>query len=131
MPTAQTYPIWFQENIDFLDGCPDDYLLRLIGVVSYSKWWYDRNRRYLPAQRINLQTEILEEGHSNRTDEEMYAYLDYEAQKQQKIDQQVENELVAAGGFCQSRERGIRGLWKQLNAGTHADVAQFIFMGKD
>jgi hypothetical protein len=33
--TARHNPIWFQENIDFLDGCPDDYLLRLIGVVSY------------------------------------------------------------------------------------------------
>ena len=55
------------------------------GLESYSKWWYDRNRRYLPAQRPNLQTETLE-GHANQTDEEMYAYLDHEAQKQQEID---------------------------------------------
>jgi hypothetical protein len=61
----------------------------------------------------------------------MYAYLDHEAQKQQEIDYQVENELVAAGGFGQSRERGIRGLWKQLNAGIQADVAQFRFVGED
>ena len=42
-------------------------------------------------------------------------------------DRQAEAELVAAGGFGQSGERGIQGLWSRIADDIQADKEQYRF----
>jgi hypothetical protein len=45
-----------------------------------------------------------------RSYEEVSAWLDWRKVQDQEVERQVEAELIKAGGFGRSRERGIRGL---------------------
>jgi hypothetical protein len=81
------------------------------GLESYSPRWCKEQSRYLPDHRIDLETETILEGRPHWTTEEIYAWLDYEALQEQEVERQVEAELIAAGGFGQSRERGFQGVY--------------------
>jgi hypothetical protein len=49
-----------------------------------------------------------------RSHEETSAWLDHDALKEQDIEQEVEAELIGAGGFGQNKERGVRRLQKPV-----------------
>jgi hypothetical protein len=61
------------------------------------------------------------------TAEEIRAWLHYEALQEQEVERQVEAELVAEGGFGQSRERGIQGLWSRIGGDIQAIEEQYRF----
>ena len=87
------------------------------GLKRYQKRWLNENRRNLGFQRLNLETETLSSilDSPNWTDKEITAWLDWDAQEDIAVEEQVEAELVAAGGFGQGRERGIRGFGIKLS----------------
>jgi hypothetical protein len=98
------------------------------GRRNYSKRWLNENRRNLGFWRLDLQTEtLLTEDSPNWTDEEVTAWLDWDAQETIEVENQVENELVAARGFGQSRERGIQGLWGQIEGDIQTKREQYRF----
>jgi hypothetical protein len=69
------------------------------------------------------------EGRPHWTTEEIHAWLDYEALQEQEVERQVEAELIAAGGFGQSRERGIRGVHGRIETDFQALKEQYRFVG--
>jgi hypothetical protein len=97
------------------------------GLDSHSVRYCKEQARFLPIQRLDLETETLLEGRPHWTTEEIQAWLDYEAIQEQEVDRQVEAELVAAGGFGQSGERGIQGLWGQIGGDIQARKEQYRF----
>jgi hypothetical protein len=99
------------------------------GLESYSPRWCKEQSRYLPDHRIDLETETILEGRPHWTTEEIYAWLDYEALQEQDVERQVEAELIAAGGFGQSRERGIRGVFGRVETDFQALKEQYRFVG--
>jgi hypothetical protein len=89
--------------------------------------WCNENRRYLPRERLDLQTETLLEDEAPKwTHEEISAWLDNEALKEQEIEREVEAELIAAGGF--GKQRGVRRLHKQIERDIAAEKGQYRFM---
>jgi hypothetical protein len=99
------------------------------GLESYSPRWCKEQSRYLPDHRIDLETETILKGRPHWTTEEIYAWLDYEALQEQEVERQVEAELIAAGGFGQSRERGIRGVYGRIETDFQALKEQYRFVG--
>jgi hypothetical protein len=99
------------------------------GLESYSPRWCKEQSRYLPDHRIDLETETILEGRPHWTTEEIHAWLDYEALQEQEVERQVEAELIAAGGFGQSRERGIRGVFDRVETDFQALKEQYRFVG--
>jgi hypothetical protein len=99
------------------------------GLESYSPRWCKEQSRYLPDHRIDLETETILEGRPHWTTEEIHAWLDYEALQEQEVERQVEAELIAAGGFGQSRERGIQGVYSRVETDFQALKAQYRFVG--
>lgn len=99
------------------------------GLESYGPRWCKEQSRYLPNHRIDLETETILEGRPHWTTEEIYAWLDYEALQEQEVERQVEAELIAAGGFGQSRERGIRGVYGRIETDFQALKEQYRFVG--
>lgn len=71
------------------------------GLEDYSIQYCKEQLRYLPIQRLDLQSETLLEGRPHWTTEEIQAWLDNKALEDQEVERQVEAELVAAGGFGQ------------------------------
>jgi hypothetical protein len=71
------------------------------GLQKWSKAVCDRRslRWHLPLKRLNLETKTLIEGQPKWTDEEIHAWLDWDRQQEQVIEQQVEAEVVAAEGM--------------------------------
>ena len=63
--------------------------------------------------------------------EEVSAWLDWkEVQDQEatrEADREVEAELIKAGGFGKSKERGVRGLWDRIDADIEARNVQYRF----
>lgn len=99
------------------------------GLESYSPRWCKEQSRYLPDHRIDLETETILEGRPHWTTEEIHAWLDYEALQEQEVERQIEAELIAAGGFGQSRERGIRGVYGRIETDFQALKEQYRFVG--
>jgi hypothetical protein len=99
------------------------------GLESYSPRWCKEQSRYLPDHRIDLETETILKGRPHWTTEEIHAWLDYEALQEQEVERQVEAELIAAGGFGQSRERGIRGVFGRVETDFQALKEQYRFVG--
>ena len=97
------------------------------GLEPHSIKYCKEQTRFLLIQRLDLETESLIEGRPHWSTKEIQAWLDNEALKQQDIDRQVEAELVAAGGFGQSGERGIQGLWNQIGGDIQAEKARYRF----
>jgi hypothetical protein len=98
---------------------------RSLEVYPYD--WIKERRRELPVQRLDLDTETLIKGIADWTNEEVSAWLDWDKIKDQEVERQVEAEVARAGGFGQSRARGSRGLWNQLEANIEARRAQYRF----
>jgi hypothetical protein len=96
------------------------------GLEVYSVRWCNENRRYLPRERINIETETELDEAPNWTYEEISAWLDNEALKEQEIEREVEAELIAAGGF--GRQRGVGSLRKQIERNIAAEKGQYRFM---
>jgi hypothetical protein len=96
------------------------------GLEVYSVRWCNENRRYLPRERINIETETELDEAPNWTHEEISAWLDNEALKEQEIEREVEAELIAAGGF--GRQRGVGRLRKQIERDIEAQRGQYRFM---
>ena len=84
------------------------------GLEVYSVRWCNENRRYLPWERIDIETETELDKALNWTHEEISAWLDNDALKDQEIEKEVEAELISIGGFGQSKERGVRGLQNRI-----------------
>jgi hypothetical protein len=97
-------------------------------LESYSAKYCKEQLRFLPRQRLDLETETLHKGGPHWTTEEVQAWLTYEALQEQEVERQVEAELIAAGGFGQSRESGVRGLWSRLETDYHAREEQYRFV---
>ena len=77
----------------------------------YPKRWLNENRKYLGYQRLDLETETLldyREYPPEWTDEEVEAWLDWDAQETIEVEMQVQAEFDIRGGL--SAERGVRGL---------------------
>jgi hypothetical protein len=72
-------------------------------------------------------TTILK-GRPHWTTEEIHAWLDYEALQEQEVERQVEAELIAAGGFGQTRERGIQGVYSRVETDFQALKEQYRFV---
>jgi hypothetical protein len=87
--------------------------------------WCNENRRYLPRERIDLQTETELDKAPNWTHEEISAWLDNNALKDQEIEKEVEAELISAGGFGQTKERGVRRLKKRLQRNQDTQREQY------
>jgi hypothetical protein len=112
--------------IAHLDVRPANYRTAR-GLEVYSVRWCNENRRYLPRERLDLQTEtLLEDKAPNWTHEEISAWLDNEALKEQEIEREVEAELIAAGGF--GKQRGVGRLYKQIERDIAAEKGQYRFM---
>ena len=67
------------------------------------------------------------EGQPKWTDEEIYAWLDWDQQQEQAIEQQVEAELVAAGGYGGDSRRGVGYIHRQLEAEVTTEGSQYRF----
>jgi hypothetical protein len=98
------------------------------GLEVYSERWCRRNCRYLPKDRLDLQTETLLDQEPNWTIEEISAWLDNDALKDQEVEQQVETELITAGGFGQSRERGVSRVVRGFGTDYEAQIEQYRFV---
>jgi hypothetical protein len=98
------------------------------GLELYSPRWCKEQSRYLPDYRIDLETETILEGRPHWTKEEIYAWLDYDALQEQEVERQVEAELIAAGGFGQSRERGFSSVYGRVETNFHALKEQYRFV---
>ena len=65
---------------------------------------------------------------ANWPNEEIVAYLDYQAIREQEIEAEEEARIVAQGGFGRSKDRGISGLFRQINTSIQEDEAQYCFV---
>ena len=96
------------------------------------KVWTPLDRRYqmrfLPRQRVDIKVKKLIDGRPRWTNEEVDAYLDYQALREQEIEAEEEARLVAQGGFGRSKGRGIGGLLGQINRRIEEEEAQYCFV---
>jgi hypothetical protein len=90
---------------------------------------YDvQNRRYLGTQRLDLKTETLLdyiEHPPKWTDEEVEAWLDWDAEETIEVERQVQAEFDIRGGF--SAERGVQGLNRQIRRDIQARRNEYRF----
>ena len=99
------------------------------GLEVYSERWCRRNRKYLPKNRLDLQTKtLLEDQDPDWTIEEISAWLDNAALEEQEVEQQVEAEIIAVGGYGQSRERGVSRILRSFGADYEALMEQYRFV---
>ena len=97
------------------------------GLPRWTKAVCNSEKWQLPRQRINLETETLIEGPPGWLIEEIQAWLDWDQQQDQVVEQQVEAEVVAAGGFGGDSRRGIRHIHRQLEAEVATERSQYRF----
>ena len=71
--------------------------------------------RFLPQQRVNIKAKKLIDGRANWSNEEIDAYLDYQAVREQEIEAEKDVRIVAQGGFGRSKDQGLSGLLGQIN----------------
>jgi hypothetical protein len=69
----------------------------------------------------------LIEGQPKWTDEEIHAWLDWDRQQEQSIEQQVEAELVATGGYGGDSRRGVGHIHAQIDTESRAQTQQYRF----
>ena len=97
------------------------------GFNIWGKRWCLQHKKFLPRERLNIETEALVQGDPNWSLEELSAWLDWDKKKDEAIEQEVEAELIAAGGFGQNRERGIQPLFGRIQADSRAEERQYRF----
>ena len=98
------------------------------GFKSYSARTCTEHTRFLPSQRLDLETETFLEGRPHWSTEEVQAWLYWDERQQEEVNKQVEAELIAAGGFGKSKERGIKELWNRVDADIEARKAKYRFV---
>ena len=84
--------------------------------------------RFLPQQRIDITAKKLIDRRSNWSNEEIDAFLNYQAVQEQEIEVEEEARTVAQGGFGRSKNRGIGSLFRQINRSIQEDEAQYSFV---
>jgi hypothetical protein len=98
---------------------------------SLPRWnesWYRQNKKFLPYQRLNLQSETLIPGDPNWSYKELRAWLDWDEKKQEEADQEAEAELIAAGGFGRVRKgQGLRGGMSRILEDIAAEKRDYRF----
>jgi hypothetical protein len=98
------------------------------GLEIYSLSWIKQRRQGLPIWRLDLDTEtLLKEDIAEWSYDEVSAWLDWGKVQDQEVERQAEAELIEAGGFGRSKERGIRGLWDRVDADIEARNTQYRF----
>ena len=120
---------WLADNPGF--GTPASYR-RSRGLEIYSAVLIRRYRHALPLWRLDLDTEtLLKDDIAKWSNEEISAWLDWkEVQDQEatrEADREAEAELIEAGGYGRSKERGVRGLWDRIDADIEARNVQYRF----
>jgi hypothetical protein len=120
---------WLADNPGF--GTPASYR-RSRGLEIYSAVLIRRYRHALPLWRLDLDTEtLLKDDIAEWSNEEISAWLDWkEVQDQEatrEADREAEAELIEAGGYGRSKERGVRGLWDRIDADIEARNVQYRF----
>jgi hypothetical protein len=141
-PTPDTRPIWPRrpeliykqyliEKEAWLTAHPDvqpaSYRTAR-GLEVYSERWCRRNCKYLPKDRLDLQTETLLDQDPDWTIEEISAWLDNAALEEQEVEQQVEAEIIAAGGYGQSRDRDVSRIMRGFQTDYLAQMEQYRFV---
>jgi hypothetical protein len=96
-------------------------------LEQYSQRWCRQNKKFLPYQRLNLETETLIEGDPNWDIEELEAWLDHEKQADQDMEDQFERELIEAGGFGRVKTGGIRGIMGSVESDIRAEKVMYRF----
>ena len=81
--------------------------------------------KYLPKQQLDIEIKKLLDNDPNWSIKEIQAWLDYQALEDNKTEEQIERELVAAGGF--SNQRGTRHIWAQIDRDRAAEKAKYQF----
>ena len=98
------------------------------GLPKWSESWCRQNKKFLPYQQLNLQSETLIPGDPNWSYEELRAWLDWDQKKQEEADQEAEAELIAAGGFGRVRNnQGLRGGMCRIGEDIAAEKALYRF----
>jgi hypothetical protein len=98
------------------------------GLTRWSESWCRQNKKFLPYQRLDLQSENLILGDPNWSYEELRAWLDWDEKKQQEADQEAEAELIAAGGFGRVRkDQGLQGGMSRILGDIAAENREYRF----
>jgi hypothetical protein len=98
------------------------------GLPKWSESWCRQNKKFLPYQRLNLQSETLIQGDPNWSYEELRAWLDWDQKKQEEADQEAEAELIAAGGFGRVRHSlGLQGGMNRISREIVAEKRDYRF----
>jgi hypothetical protein len=98
------------------------------GLPRWSESWCRQHKKFLPYQRLNLQSETLIPGDPNWSYEELRAWLDWDEKKQEQADQEAEAELIAAGGFGRVRkDQGLQGGMSRILKNIAAEKRDYRF----
>ena len=97
------------------------------GLQKLTKTICDSHKWKLPRQRIDLESETLIEGPPGWLTEEIQAWLDWDQIQEEALEQQLEVEFVAAGGFGSERRRGIGHINRQIEAEVATERSQYRF----
>jgi hypothetical protein len=98
------------------------------GLPRWSESWCRQHKKFLPYQRLNLQSETLIPGDPNWSYEELRAWLDWDVKKQEEADQHAEAELLAAGGFGRVRQGlGLQGGMNRISGEIVAEGRAYRF----
>jgi hypothetical protein len=97
------------------------------GLKKLTKAVCDSYKWQLPKQRIDLDSETLIEGPPGWLTEEIQAWLDWDQAQEEALEQQLEVEFVAAGGFGSESRRGIGHIHRQLEAEATTERSQYRF----
>jgi hypothetical protein len=96
-------------------------------IVRQEVWRYIRIAELGLVSVTFLDIETLLQGSPHWTNEEVTAWLDWDKKKEEEVKRQVEAERITAGGFGESKERGIRGLMSRIGADIEANSIQYRF----
>jgi hypothetical protein len=89
---------------------------------------YRQNKKFLPYQRLNLQSEALIPGDPNWSYKELRAWLDWDKKKQEQADQEAGAELIAAGGFGRVRkDQGLQVGMSRISKNIAAEKRDYRF----
>jgi hypothetical protein len=99
------------------------------GLERWPESWGCQNKNFLPTRQlqVDLQLETLIPGDLSQTYEELRAWLYWDKKKNEEAEQEVEPELLAAGGFRQLRDGGMQGGIRRITASISAEKAQYQF----
>jgi hypothetical protein len=97
------------------------------GLPKWTKAICNSYKWQLPRQRINLDSETLIEGPPGWLTEEIQAWLDWDQEQDKVVEEQVEAEVVAAGGFGGDSRRGVGHIHRQLEAEVATERSQYRF----